>query len=826
MEPAIIPPFILLLAVSVSYAQNADTLTFTQPEEQGVGQFVGSVSTSASLIAMVGDSDRASLKYGILNGSSSKAGDLFSVGESGNITFAAVIDRERLCPGTNTCELSFSVTVFGNSNFVKLIPMKVVITDINDNGPIFGDPVKNLSINEATLVRSPFSLFIATDADMSKEFGVNSYIVDPDSEVFEVVATQNQAGTWQVDLVLKQALDREAADTYKLSVIAKDGGDPPRSGTLTVNVVVEDYNDNAPVFTSAVYSASFNETAGAGYPIITVTATDRDVGDNGRIGYSLSTVQRLSTVQPTSDIRGKIFVNSTSGLISLTQPLERGAYRIVVDATDSGSNPQKSQTVVNVTVRDSENTRPVVRLSAVSISDLPPGWVYEETAGAGTVVAVLTAEDRDSGKNGNVSCESLEPSFQLQQLDATSYKLTLAKALDRERNDSYSVAVVCRDQGAPSLNGTGTVSINVWDINDNYPTFGKSSYGSNIVENNMKGDTVVVVNALDADKGENARVEYKLVDDGGNFTISPGTGVVRANRVFDWEDKTRYVFRVLAVDNGSPRLTGTASVTVNILDVNDVAPRFSQNGYKFQVYENREPSTVVGNLTVSDPDKDEGGDITLTLEPLKEVDSLPFTVTKDGRVLSTESFDREAKSTYSFHVVATDNGQRKLSSSVQVSVQILDMNDNRPTFVFPSDQNFSTYVNAPVNAEDVLLTVEVYDEDDGKNSAINYSIVGTNASDLFRIGKVSGEVIANRDIDVSEIGAYSLTINASDQGYPALWTSRSLLLVVQSESPYAGKVIADQNVLIVACIICFTVIVSGAVLVAMCIIRRLDRQRK
>ncbi|KAI8798409.1 protocadherin-9 [Biomphalaria glabrata] len=809
---------------SSTNAQLQDVV-FTQPEEQSAGQFVGSVATSPSLTAFIGDTDRASLRYNILSDSGNKNGDLFRIDPfSGNVTFGVRVDKEKACPTSDLCELNFAVAVTGSSNFFTRVAVKVVITDINDNSPTFKDSSMDVHISEAAPVGSSFSLSPATDLDLSAENGVSSYGIEPESDTFKLAVIQNQVGTSQVYLVTKQNLDRETIDSYKLIVVAKDGGTPQRSGTLTVNVVVDDFNDNSPVFSSTIYAASFNETAGTGYNVLTVSATDLDTGDNGKVIYSLSTFQPPNKF----DLRDKIDVNSTSGVVFLKKPLPSGEYQVLIDARDLGYPQRFNQSLLKISVLDTENSQPILTLTPVPNNDLPAGWVPEVIAGAGTVVAVLTVDDPDSGQNGIVVCSSLEPNFLLQQLGPGAYKLTLAGPLDRERNGSFSVTVICQDHGTPSLNGTASIVIHVWDMNDNKPIFGKSTYTASIIENNLKSDTVLVVNALDADEGENARIEYRLADDDGSFIISASTGVIKANKVFDYEEASRYEFTVLAMDNGNPRLTGSASVVVTIRDINDVAPKFSQDLYMFQIYENRERDSIVGNFTVTDPDTEEGGVITLSLQPKIATEPVvPFTVTKDGRVLSLEKFDREMKSLYSFYIVATDNGQRRLSSSVLVTVNILDENDNKPEFVFPGNQNFSAFVDIPIFADTVILKIEAQDPDEGKNAALIYSLSESNASDLFRIARVSGELMPNRNIVAGDIGTYAITINVTDQGYPALWSTRVLLLVVQSGSePSTGKVIADQNVLIVACIICFTVIVSGAVLVAICVLKRQDHQRK
>ena len=498
------------------------------------------------------------------------------------------------------------------------------------------------------------------------------------------------------------------------------------------------------------------------------------------------------------------------------------------------------QAEIQVTVLDTDNNEPTVRLNAVpQAGDLPEGWV-SEAEDVGQVVGYLTVEDPDSGRNGDVSCFSMESHFKLEQLSADGdYKLVLAKKLDFETDREHIVEAVCKDQGTPSLNATASMVVKVADENDNRPEFTKDVYTQGIFENNIAGDTVVVVTATDRDSDERGRVQYRVLQDAGtNFTISPLDGVIKTTIRFNREVKDLYEFTVLATDNGNPPLNSTTLVRIEIRDKNDVAPVFGRPQYKFHLYENREADSVVGNITVSDPDLEEGGKIKLclvfddsgtdTVYGIDNGDKDPFSISDDGKIFSRQVFDREEKASYSFYIVATDQGQHKLSSSVEAIVEILDVNDHRPTFSFPSEHNFSALANIPIHGDQSVLRVDVTDVDAGKNSIISYSIVATNASaGLFRIGKFSGEIVASRDIGRADLGTFFITVNASDQGSPALWENRTLNLIIQAAAAgSADEVIADQNVLIVVCIVCFTVIVSGGIFIALCVLRRLDRQRK
>ncbi|GFO30810.1 protocadherin-9 [Plakobranchus ocellatus] len=822
-------------------------LTFTVVEEEPTDTPVGSVSTSSIILDKVPEADRSQLSYS-LQAKESSHQTFFKIDrQSGNITVASPIDREAVCPWTNVCVLQFDA-IANRGNFMEQILVAISVEDINDNPPKFDTSsttsgVYEVRFPESSPIESSRPLLTATDADMSVSFGVQNYNLEPASSIFSLDVTKNAVGTPQVNLVLKEVLDRETDANYTLRLEAWDGGVPPNMGALTVLVLVEDINDHRPKFSSTNYSASFSETEGEGYEIVQVHATDEDEGKNGRVVYYLSSQQ---TGENSASIVGKVVVNRETGSVRLSQPLESGTYTIIVEARDMGDSYLADQAAINVIVLDTDNNQPIARLVAVPASDdLPEGWVSESEP-VKQVVGFLTVEDPDSGSNGNVSCVSLEKHFQLEQMNAGYYRLVLAEQLDYETEKEHTVQAVCKDQGSPSLNTTATLVLKVADKNDEKPEFTKDLYEERIFENNVVGDTVVVVTAIDRDSGERGKVQYRLSQDAGsNFTISPYDGVVRATIRFDRETKAVYEFSVIAFDGGSPSQSANASVRIEIRDKNDVAPVFGRPKYKFHLYENRDADSVVGNITVSDPDLGDGGKIKLSLvfdDNDDETDSEntfgsavsindnndPFSITDEGKIYSRKIFDREVKSSYTFFIIATDNGQRKLSSSVEATVEILDVNDHRPTFSFPSEHNFSALANIPIHSDASVLKVDVTDKDSGKNSIVSYSIVSTNASaGLFRIGKFSGEIVASRDIGLADLGTFYITVNASDQGSPPLWENRTLHLVIQAEAAGStDEVIADQNVLIVVCIVCFTVIVSGGIFIALCVLRRLDRQRK
>jgi hypothetical protein len=149
----------------------------------------------------------------------------------------------------------------------------------------------------------------------------------------------------------------------------------------------------------------------------------------------------------------------------------------------------------------------------------------------------------------------------------------------------YDVTVTCTDGGRPSMTSYSQLTIHVLDVNDNWPTFVDGSYSIDIAENNSPGAVLAQVTATDRDSHKNGRVTYALADrrDDRLFAVDPDTGTVEARAPLDRELAAQHSIAVLAVDAGSPPRTATATVNVNVLDVDDERPRFDKPYYALQV---------------------------------------------------------------------------------------------------------------------------------------------------------------------------------------------------------------------------------------------------
>ncbi|OXB52458.1 hypothetical protein ASZ78_002144, partial [Callipepla squamata] len=245
---------------------------------------------------------------------------------SGVLTLTETLDREHICPHSESCTLSFQLLL---ENPVQLIRGEVDVRDVNDNSPEFRKREVNLKILESASPGTRFPLEKAWDRDVHIN-GVQNYSLSPNSH-FSLDQGTGKDRSKYVELVLQRQLDREEQQELRLVLTATDGGSPPRSGTAEVRVVVLDANDNMPVFLREVYEVRVAENSPPGQLLVRVSAADPDDGSYGKVQYEF-TQTSAGSVQ-------LFYLNHETGEIQIVGNLdfeEEKSHELVVRATDGG----------------------------------------------------------------------------------------------------------------------------------------------------------------------------------------------------------------------------------------------------------------------------------------------------------------------------------------------------------------------------------------------------------------------------------------------------------------------------------------------------------
>ncbi|XP_009888972.1 PREDICTED: protocadherin alpha-C2-like [Charadrius vociferus] len=602
------------------------------------------------------------------------------------------MDREALCELSPTCFLSLELVI---EQPIEVHNVEVEVLDINDNAPRFPRQDYRLEISESAVPGARFHIESAQDPDVGTN-SVQSYQLSP-SHHFALDLKGFQSGSKLLELVLQQPLDREQSALQQLVLTAVDGGDPPKSGTAQISVRVVDTNDNPPTFDRSTYTVSLLENSLPGTLVVKLNASDPDEGSNGDVIYSFGSytpqkVRQLFSVDPHS---GEVRVNGTLDYE------EASSYEIYVQATDQGPVSLAGYCKVLVNIVDANDNVPEVVLTSL-YSPVP------EDAKAGTVVALMSVTDQDSGLNKQVTLR-IPPGlpFALNSFK-NSYTLITQGKLDHEKAAAYNITVTATDSGSPPLSSQKVIHVEVSDINDNPPRFEEPVYSVYIPENNPVGALLCTIKATDPDVAENAYVSYSLLNGeieglpvASYVSIKSDSGNMYAVRSFDYETLREFQVIVQAQDAGIPPLSSTVTVYIYVVDVNDHAPQilYPTSTNTSAALEMIPRSAYAGYLVtkIIAIDGDSGQNAWLFFHLVQTSDPGLFRVElHTGEIRTTRKLGEDSTATFNLTVEVRDNGDPPMSSSVAVTVAVVD----RVSKIIPDTRR---HIKSPSNYSEITL---------------------------------------------------------------------------------------------------------------------------
>ncbi|NXF59683.1 PCDC2 protein, partial [Ciccaba nigrolineata] len=659
-------------------------VVYSIAEETERGAPVGNVAKDLGIDAAT----LSARKFRMITGSSKQ---YFNINAStGALSVNEPIDREQLCELKSACLLNYELVL---ENPLELYRMEFKVLDINDNSPSFPLSEYHINVPEFLSPGARFTLPNAQDLDEDPDVGTNSvqsYQLSP-SRHFALDLKGFQSGSKLLELVLQQPLDREQSALQQLVLTAVDGGDPPKSGTAQISVRVVDTNDNPPAFDRSTYTVSLLENAPPGTLVVKLNASDPDEGSNGDVIYSFGSytpqkVRQLFSVDPHS---GEVRVNGTLDYE------EASSYEIYVQATDQGPVSMAGHCKVLVNIVDANDNVPEVVLTSL-YSPVP------EDAKAGTVVALMSVTDQDSGLNKQVSLR-IPPGlpFTLNSFK-NSYTLITQGKLDHEKAAAYNITVTATDSGSPPLSSQKVIHVEISDINDNPPRFEEPVYSVYIPENNPLGALLCTIKATDPDVAENAYVSYSLLPGeieglpvASYVSIKSDSGNMYAVRSFDYETLREFQVVVQAQDAGIPPLSSTVTVYIYVVDENDHAPQilYPTSTNTSAALEMIPRSAYAGYLVtkIIAIDGDSGQNAWLFFYLVQTSDPGLFRVElHTGEIRTTRKLGEDSTPTFNLTVEVRDNGEPPMSSSVAITVAVVDrvsriIPDTRRHFKSPSN---------------------------------------------------------------------------------------------------------------------------------------------
>uniref|UniRef100_A0A8C5FQJ0 Cadherin domain-containing protein n=1 Tax=Gadus morhua TaxID=8049 RepID=A0A8C5FQJ0_GADMO len=591
--------------------------------------------------------------------------------ETGELYIVEKIDREHICntKSTSSCYLKLEVIL---ENPLRIFNIELEILDMNDNAPQFRRDAIHLDIAESTSAGERFSLSNAVDPDIGTN-SVKTYHLS-ESEHFNIEVQTGRDGSKFADLILKKALDREKQAVHHLVLSAVDGGTPIRSGTASVIVHVLDINDNTPTFHKEEYNINVMENSPIGSLVLQLNATDSDEGSNADIKYSYS----LYTSEKTQEMFN---INPSNGELTVKGMLNYEDFRIYdmeIIAMDKGANALSGQCKIRILVDDMNDNHPEISIKSFQSP-------IKENSELGSVIAVVSISDKDSGDNGQIDLTiPANLPFKLKESSGNLFELVVSDSLDREKAPEYEITFTVRDRGSPPLSDNETMTLELLDVNDNVPQFPQSFYTIRVMENNAPGALLDTLTAYDPDLHENQYLVYFIIErEIANtsmsmlFSISPENGKLYALKTFDHEIEKEFIFHIEARDSGVPPLSSNVTVHIIIVDQNDNTPVIVSpwRAHGSVVEEKIPRSTDKGSLVskVIAIDGDSVLNSRITYQFLQVTDATLFSLDQyNGEIRTMRMFSYRDPRLQRLVVVAKDNGEPALSATVTIKLSTVE----------------------------------------------------------------------------------------------------------------------------------------------------------
>ncbi|XP_051549071.1 LOW QUALITY PROTEIN: cadherin EGF LAG seven-pass G-type receptor 2-like [Myxocyprinus asiaticus] len=642
-----------------------------------------------------------------------------------------------------------------------------------NNNPQFQPPMYQVSVPENQPAGTFVVVLKAVDPDEGEagrlEYFLEALFDSRSNNLFAVDPASGVVSTIEI-------LDRETKDTHVFRVTAVDHGTPRRTAMATLTVTVSDTNDHDPVFEQQDYKESVRENLEIGYEVLTVRATDGDAPVNGNILY------HLLNNNGTNDV---FEIDSRSGVIRTRGLVDREtveAYVLLVEANDQGRDPgpRSATATVHIVVEDDNDNAPQFSEKRYVVQvpeDLTPN----------TEILQVTATDQDRGNNAVVHFSIMSGNTRGQfYIDAQTGKLDLVSQLDYEMNKEYTLRIRAQDGGRPPLsNISGLVKVQVLDVNDNAPIFVSTPFQATVLENVPVGYSVIHIQAIDADAGDNSCLEYLLTETTPNFpfTINNSTGWIVVASELDRESVDFYNFRVEARDHGTPAMSSSASISMTILDVNDNNPEFTRKAYYMRL--NEDAAIGMSVVTVSAVDQDINSVVTYQISSGNTRNRFSISSQSGGGLITLAlPLDYKLERQYVLTVTASD-GTR--FDTAKVYVNVTDANTHRPVF---QSSHYTVNVNEDRPVGTTVVMISATDEDTGENARITYFM--DDSIPQFNIDPDSGAVTTQMDLDYEDQVSYTLAITARDNGIPQKSDTTYLEILVNDVNDNSPVFLRDR----------------------------------
>uniref|UniRef100_A0AAZ3NYP9 Cadherin domain-containing protein n=1 Tax=Oncorhynchus tshawytscha TaxID=74940 RepID=A0AAZ3NYP9_ONCTS len=484
--------------------------------------------------------------------------DIHKGGESvsADLVLQKALDREK------RAVIKLTLTAIDGGNPPRSATSEIVVNvlDINDNAPVFSISLYKTRLFENVAIGTKVITLNASDVDE----GINSEMVyslrsKGQDQILDRFQIDSKTGT----ITVKGHIDFEKSPAFEIRAEVSDRGQPPMAAHCKVLVEVLDLNDNAPDITVTSLLDTVKENAKMGTAIALVSVLDKDGGKNGIVNCDI--VNKVPFKLETN------YKNYYSLVVD--GPLDRESasqYNVTITATDEGTPPLSSTSVITVHVSDVNDNAPLFSEPVVNV-------YVKENSPVGDVIYTMSAFDPDSDENTKMTYSLLNTSVPISSfvnLNSHTGDIISLQSFNYEEIKTFQFKVQATDSGVPPLSSNVTVNVFILDENDNSPGIlaPYSEHGSvnteNVPYSAEAGYFVAKIRAVDADSGYNALLSYHISEPKGTnlFRIGTSTGELRTKRRMSDNDLKTHPLVVLVSDNGQPSLSATVSIDVVVVE--------------------------------------------------------------------------------------------------------------------------------------------------------------------------------------------------------------------------------------------------------------------
>ncbi|KAK7101764.1 protocadherin Fat 4-like isoform X2 [Littorina saxatilis] len=678
--------------------------------------------------------------------------DLFRLHSgTGDVTVVSQLDREMSSQHGH----ALVVGVRDEGGQTATATLLIDLGDVNDNAPVFHPVFKSFEITELQQVSTPIGQLTATDQDAGINASLTYCLLDSAGGTFSV---DRDSGVLTLDRTVDSETDNRS---YTLLVVATDGGATPLNATATVQIVVKDSDEYNPQFTNGPGTVTIRENFPLGVIAFVIEAADDDITDV--IRYTLSgTGLPFQVLQDT-------------GEVILQSPLDRETvpvYQLQFEAFNNRGDG--TNLTVEVQIEDVDDNDPLFSTSVYQFYT-PHG------TGADVIVGRVNVSDDDIGSNADFFVSIISGNgagyFILDGLE-----IKTARPLHYDGVKEFLLTMKAQPAGNASDNyrySEASVRIEVLPSIAE-PKFANSTLRITLPENSAVNTFIFDLDAtaLGATEGSNGTLRYVMRSGHGYFSVNEDTGVVHVSGVIDYEANKVIPVTVDAKNRDNPSFKDSVLLTVEVVNLNDNAPKPKSPVNQLTVDEDDTVGTLAEQVIFTDADDGVFGEFNITLSVCSH-----FTIdANSGAVSVIKALNYNNQSVHTCLVTATDAGRPPLSGVTSLVVTVRDVNDNPPWFV-SAPYTLNVYENTLPGA--TLTTVLAVDMDTEERGEVTYTLLSGNTGNTFALNESTGTLILAAHLDATLTSQFVLEVQASDGGSPPLTSNATVSVKVIDVNDHA-----------------------------------------